>query len=117
MVIDLNTAILALRPTAQFSHGVHGYSEIAWHSKDIEKPTEEECNAKLAELLAAEPIRLLREQRNVLLASSDWTGLADTALTSEVSAKWKLYRQKLRDMPKGLTTPFKVKNAVWPTKP
>jgi hypothetical protein len=72
---------------------------------------------KLAELIAAEPIRLLREKRNVLLASSDWTGLADSALTSETSAKWKLYRQKLRDLPSGLNTPAKVKNAIWPTKP
>ena len=59
----------------------------------------------------------LRDKRNHLLASSDWTGLADSALTSEVSAKWKLYRQKLRDFPSGLTTEAKVKNTVWPTKP
>tara|TARA_R110000824_G_scaffold398833_1_gene603394 strand:- start:1512 stop:1853 length:342 start_codon:yes stop_codon:yes gene_type:complete len=59
----------------------------------------------------------LRLKRDVLLKGSDWTGLADTALTNEVSAKWKLYRQKLRDLPKGLTTEFKIKNAVWPTKP
>lgn len=59
----------------------------------------------------------LRDKRNRILASSDWTGLADTALTNEKSAEWKLYRQKLRDLPKGLNTEFKVKNAVWPTKP
>ena len=72
---------------------------------------------ELAELQAAEPIRLLRIDRDKLLASSDWTGLSDSALTSEVSAKWKLYRQKLRDLPKGLTTEFKVKNVKWPTSP
>ena len=59
----------------------------------------------------------LRHKRDQLLRGSDWTGLADTALTNEVAAKWKLYRQKLRDLPKGLTTPFKVQNVVWPTKP
>ena len=73
--------------------------------------------AKRAELIAAEPMRVLREERDQLLASSDWTGLSDTALTSEVSAKWKLYRQRLRDLPSGLDTESKVKNAVWPTKP
>ena len=73
--------------------------------------------AKRAELTAAEPMRVLREERDQLLASSDWTGLSDTALTSEVSAKWKLYRQRLRDLPSGLDTESKVKNAVWPTKP
>lgn len=59
----------------------------------------------------------LREKRNALLASSDWTGLVDSALTSEVSAKWKLYRQRLRDLPSGLNTPAKVKAVKWPTKP
>jgi len=58
-----------------------------------------------------------RSERNQLLASSDWTGLSDSALTSEVSAKWKLYRQKLRDLPDGLTTEAKVKNVVWPDSP
>ena len=59
----------------------------------------------------------LREKRNALLAASDWTGLADSALTSEVSAKWKLFRQRLRDLPSGLNTPAKVKAAKWPVRP
>ena len=66
---------------------------------------------------AAKALQLLREKRTQLLESSDWTGLADSALTSEVSAKWKLYRQRLRDLPSGLNTPAKVKAAKWPTKP
>ena len=72
---------------------------------------------KIAELEAAEPLRLLRVDRNKLLTESDWTGLADSALTPEVSAKWKLYRQRLRNLPSGLNTPAKVKAAKWPTKP
>jgi hypothetical protein len=59
----------------------------------------------------------LRRERNRLLVSSDWTGLADSALTSEVSATWKLYRQRLRDLPSGLNTSAKVKNVTWPAKP
>ena len=59
----------------------------------------------------------LRHKRDQLLRGSDWTGLADSALTSEVSAKWKLYRQKLRNLPSGLNTPAKVKAAKWPAKP
>ena len=74
-------------------------------------------DAEMSRLQAAEPIRLLRVERDKLLAESDWTGLADSAITSEVSAQWKLYRQRLRDLPAGLNTPAKVKNAKWPTKP
>tara|TARA_R100001143_G_C3304675_1_gene107259 strand:- start:50 stop:397 length:348 start_codon:yes stop_codon:yes gene_type:complete len=85
--------------------------------EDFDQPTEEQIQAKQAELQAAEPTRLLRIDRDKLLAESDWTGLADSALTSEVAAKWKLYRQRLRDLPSGLNTPAKVKNVTWPTKP
>ena len=45
---DLIHAVRALEPKSQFSNGHAGYDSIIWHSKDIEKPTEEECNAKLA---------------------------------------------------------------------
>ena len=96
------------------------YDSIIW--KTDTPPTLENLKdlgvfPTLADRLSAEPIRLLRVERDKLLASSDWTGLADTALTNEQAAKWKLYRQKLRDFPSGLDTEFKVKNAVWPTKP
>jgi len=67
--------------------------------------------------ILAEKLANLRKRRNNLLTESDWIGLADTALTNEQAAEWKLYRQKLRDFPDGLTTEAKVKNAVWPTKP
>ena len=80
-------------------------------------PTKQECIDGFAELHAAYPLLQLRWKRNRLLASSDWTGLSDSALTSEVSAKWKLYRQKLRDLPSGLDTEEKVKNVTWPAKP
>ena len=59
----------------------------------------------------------LREKRNSLLASSDWTGLVDVDMTNEKLAEWKLYRQHLRNLPDGLDTEDKVKEATWPTKP
>jgi hypothetical protein len=80
-------------------------------------PSESAINAKLAELQAAHPLQELREKRNVLLASSDWTGLADTALTNEKLAEWKMYRQHLRNLPDGLDTETKVKEATWPVIP
>ena len=35
-------------------------------------PTEEEIKSKIAELEAAEPMRLLKEERNRKLAETDW---------------------------------------------
>tara|TARA_R100001460_G_scaffold9009_2_gene22004 strand:+ start:139 stop:534 length:396 start_codon:yes stop_codon:yes gene_type:complete len=44
----------------------------------------------------AEPLRLLREERNKLLQETDWTALGDVTM----SDKMKLYRQELRDITK-----------------
>ena len=70
-----------------------------------------------AGLQAEEPIRLLRVERDKLLAASDWTGLVDVDMTNEKLAEWKLYRQHLRNLPDGLDTEDKVKEVTWPKKP
>ena len=56
----------------------------------------------------------LRSRRNQLLASSDWTQVADVALTVEDDTKWRDYRKALRDLPAGLSTVDDVNNVVWP---
>ena len=52
----------------------------------------------------------LREQRNRLLAQTDYLALADSTLTDEMRA----YRQALRDLPANTSDPA---NPTWPTKP
>ena len=44
-------------------------------------PTEEQIQAKLAEIQNAEPMRVLREQRNQKLAESDWRASSDLTST------------------------------------
>lgn len=55
----------------------------------------------------------IRNQRNQLLADSDWTQLADNPLTNVQQAEWATYRQALRDVT-SQEDPF---NITWPTKP
>ena len=57
----------------------------------------------------------LRSRRNQLLASSDWTQVADVALTVEQDTSWRDYRKALRDLPAGLRTADDVASVVWPT--
>ena len=59
----------------------------------------------------------LRSRRNQLLASSDWTQVADVALTVEEDTSWRDYRKALRDLPAGLTTVGQVEAVNWPTSP
>ena len=80
-------------------------------------PTEEEINAKIQELLAAEPLRLLREERNRRLQETDWWAGKDVTM----SQARKDYRQALRDLPSTaepqLDENGQLTNITWPTKP
>ena len=75
--------------------------------------------AKIAELQAAEPMRLLRIQRNQLLQETDWTQNRDVTLAND--AEWAAYRQALRDLPNTATPELdeygNLTNVTWPEKP
>ena len=81
-------------------------------------PSEEEIQTKLAELQAAEPMRLLRQERNIKLSETDWMSFSDSPTMTDA---WRTYRQTLRDLPS--TTEPKLDengnltNVTWPTKP
>ena len=59
----------------------------------------------------------LRQKRDALLAETDWMANKDVTLTTA----WKLYRQKLRDLPATANPTLDEKgnltNVTWPTKP
>jgi len=69
-----------------------------------------EVSAKKAALVAAEPMRLLREERNRRIAETDWWANSDLTMTAEQTA----YRQALRDITNTYTS---LDDVVWPTKP
>ena len=69
-------------------------------------------SAKKTELVNAEPMRLLRQERDRRLAETDWMAGSDVTMSSA----WTTYRQALRDVPaqEGVTG---LDNVTWPTKP
>ena len=66
--------------------------------------------AKRDELVAAEPMRLLREERNRRIAETDWWAGSDHTMTQAQID----YRQALRDITDSYTS---LDDVVWPTKP
>jgi hypothetical protein len=66
--------------------------------------------AKKTELINAEPMRLLREERDRLIAATDWWASSDLTMTSAQTT----YRQALRDITKSATS---LDDVTWPTKP
>ena len=91
-------------------------STIGWVNPE-NAPSIEQINAKFQELNAAEPMRLLREERNRRIAETDWWVLPDRTSSQEQ----KDYRQALRDLPSTaepqLDKQGNLINVTWPTKP
>ena len=84
----------------------------------VTRPTDEEINAKITELQNAEPMRLLRQERDRRLAETDWMSFSDSPTMTD---DWKNYRQALRDLPSvaepQLDENGQLTNVTWPTKP
>ena len=67
-------------------------------------------SATAAELAAAEPMKLLREERDRLIAATDWWASSDLTMTAAQTT----YRQALRDITASATS---LDDVTWPTKP
>jgi len=117
--MNIAKALESLAPEAQWSVNADDYNQLQWVSTDIPKPTRAQVEAKIQELKAAEPIRLLRIERDRLLAETDWWAVSDRTMTSEQSA----YRQALRDLPDTATpvldptSRLGISGVDWPVKP
>ncbi len=118
--MDITKAILELAPDANWGMtNCEDYNSIQWLSSDIPKPTKAQVDAKIEELKAAEPMRRLRQERDRLIAETDWWVLPDRTPTDEQLA----YRRALRDLPDNSTpvldntTRLGISGVIWPTKP
>ena len=69
-----------------------------------------EITTKMDELKKAEPMILLRKERDKKLLETDWWALGDITMTDAQ----KKYRQDLRDITKTATS---LEDVTWPTKP
>jgi len=119
MKYDIPSALQKLRPGAEWILRGADYSGLEWVDKIQTAPTETEVTNKLAELDAAEPMRLLREERDKRIAKTDWRASSDLTLTDA----WKTYRQALRDLPASATPKLDsnynldLTSVTWPTEP
>ena len=76
--------------------------------KELEARDAEWAKGELDRLMAG-----IRRERTSLLAECDWMGMSDVTMSSA----WKTYRQKLRDITKGIDTVDKAKAVTMPEKP
>ena len=118
MKYDITDAIMSLKPGAEWTLNGNDYDDITWLYAKQTQPTESEVNSKISELDNAEAMRLLRIERDVRIAKTDWRASSDLTLADA----WKTYRQALRDIttqtPKlGSDYELDLTSVTWPTEP
>ena len=112
-----------LKPNSNYNIKSNEYSGLEWLDSPDTKPTETEINNKISELDAAEAMKLLREERNVLLSETDWMVIKSQETGVAMSNAWKTYRQALRDLPASSTPTLDanyeldLSSVTWPTEP
>ena len=119
MKYSIPEALQALKPKALWTLRGKEYSGLEWQDSSQTKPTETEVNSKISELDNAEPMRLLRLERDKRIANTDWRASSDLTLADA----WKTYRQALRDLPASATPKLNseyeldLTSVTWPTEP
>ena len=100
---------------------IEDYSTIQWMDSGNSLPTIDVINAKIAELDAAEPMRLLREER---FSSSCrvWLDTGVQIVPDSIKTAWQTYRQQLRDLPASASPKLDefyeldLSSVTWPSK-
>ena len=122
MIYNKGNALSSLKPNAQWAWNGDEYSGLTWLDSGT-APTESEIDAEVTRLNNAEPMRLLRVERDKRLTDCDWVSAKATDTGVAVSAAWKTYRQSLRDLPASASPSLDsygdldLTSVTWPTEP
>ena len=122
MKYDIPAALQALKPSAEWVLRGDQWSGLEWMDKKQTVPTEKEVMDKIAELDAAEGMRLLRVERDAKLTALDWEVVKAYSNGVAVDSKLKTYMQALRDLPASAkpTTDaageLVTSSVTWPTR-
>jgi hypothetical protein len=101
MKYDIAAALQDLAPGAQWVLRGNEYSGLEWLDTNQTQPTESAVTAKIAELDAAEGMRLLRVERDKKLSELDWEVTKAYSKGEAVASELSTYMQALRDLPDG----------------
>jgi hypothetical protein len=114
MTVDYVAVLTALFPEAAWQIVNNDFATLTWDESNLQSnPTQSELDAAWPAIELSGKWSLVRAKRDRLLGLSDWTQVADAALTSEERQGWVAYRQALRDVPQTQTDPDSI---VWPDK-
>ena len=122
MKYDITHVLPLLYPGVSWSIVGTDLKDLNWPN-EVERPTQEAIDTKIAELQAIEAMRLLRIERNRRLAETDYITLRAYRQGVPVPAEWATYMQALADLPATaepqLTENYELdmSSITWPEKP
>ena len=105
-------AILKINPTAEVSVSGDDINTIVWENGTTPIP-KADIEAQFPAVELDNAMSTLRAKRNKLLQDTDFYGMSDNTMSSEMAT----YRQALRDITSGITTVAQANAVVFPTKP
>tara|TARA_B100000427_G_C15375563_1_gene536406 strand:- start:211 stop:546 length:336 start_codon:yes stop_codon:yes gene_type:complete len=105
-------AILKINPNAEVSVSADDINTIVWENGTSPIP-KADIEAKIPEVELDNAMADLRQKRNAKLAETDFHGMSDRTMSSDMTT----YRQELRDLTNGVTTVEQANAVVFPTKP
>ena len=115
MIYSKFDALISLKPNKEYTWSGTYYANLVGD----DKPTESEIDTEVTRLNNAEPMRLLRVERDARLTACDWRASSDLT----ISDAWKTYRQSLRDLPASASPSLDsygyldMTSVTWPTEP
>ena len=109
MIIE---AILKINPNAEVTVRGNDINNIEWHNGTT-PISKSDIEAQFPAVELDNAMSTLRAKRNKLLQDTDFYGMSDNTMSSEMAT----YRQALRDITSGITTVEQANAVVFPTKP
>lgn len=115
----IGKAISRLVPGARFDVVGNSLEGIHWLDSNKIRPSDSDIMAEMQKAEDAEPMRLLRKERDKKLTETDWWAAGDRI--DSMTNEQKIYRKKLRDLPSTASPQIdeqnNLANVTWPTKP
>ena len=115
----IGKAIKKLVPGARFDVVGNSLEGIHWLDSNKIRPSDSEIMAEMQKAEDAEPMRLLRKERDKKLTETDWWAAGDRI--DSMTNEQKIYRKQLRDLPSTASPQIdeqnNLTNVTWPTKP
>ena len=105
-------AIQKINPTAEVSVSEEDINTIVWENGTT-PISKADIEAQFPAVELDNAMSTLRAKRNKLLQDTDFYGMSDNTMSSEMAT----YRQALRDITSGITTVAQANAVVFPIKP